>query len=95
VWAHGKIIEKIIEKSLAVNNNYCKFASLSWKQSFYLKKGLIPIEDRSGRLWGSSLYFFAHLFGRFKDFSYLCARFSPWWLKEVVARSNTPCGKTR
>ena len=95
VWAHGKIIEKFIGKSLAINNNYCKFASLSWKQSFYLKKGLIPIEDRSGCLWGSSLYFFAYLFGRFKDFLYLCARFSPWWLKEVVAQCDTPCGKTR
>lgn len=31
--------------------------SLSWKQSLYLRKRLIPIEVKSGSLWRSSLFF--------------------------------------
>ena len=66
------------------------------ENNLFTLKGLIPIEDKKRLpVRVIALFFFAYLFGSFTDFLYLCARFSPWWLNKVVARSDTPCGKTR
>ena len=69
------------------------------ENNLFTLKGLIPIEDMKRLPVRVIALFFCkindNLFGFLLKYLYLCARFSPWWLKEVVARCDTPCGKTR